>query len=402
MPEKNEKSNKGSTDKLDIIKIIIISLIAIIILPIVIKAFKKEDDVAFTVNTLSSEEIAGESYTEKTTFDDSDMWETEVPDSTTVYTAEIADSVTEAETYIEFPVDINLANAEELMLIDGVGTVTAEKIINYRNMYGYFTDYKQLLNIDGIGDKKLDNIMDYIYISEEWLEVIESETAVVSETTFETTVAAGQKTVSETTTATKATAVTTDIEIVNEEFVNDKDEEETQITEFDFEKYEYEEAMTTRYVNFPLELNSATVEDLMCIDGVGEYTANNIVMYAQQYGFYSVEDLLEVSGIGEAKLAAIAPYVYVDSFLLPPEEETFYHSSEYFEEVVTEAQIPRVNVNTCGKYELMQLPGIDEVLAERIIAFREEIGGFLKIEELTLVEGMTNEKMSAIWDYVYI
>ena len=42
------------------------------------------------------------------------------------------------------------------------------------------------------------------------------------------------------------------------------------------------------------------------------------------------------------------------------------------------------------------------LMADRIIAFREEIDGFQKIEELTLVEGMTNEKMSAIWNYVYI
>ena len=39
---------------------------------------------------------------------------------------------------------------------------TSEKIISYRNMYGYFSDYSQLLNVDGIGEKKLDNLMEYI------------------------------------------------------------------------------------------------------------------------------------------------------------------------------------------------------------------------------------------------
>ena len=396
MSDNKEKANKKIPDKLDTIKIVCITLVAMIILPIVFNVFKKEDEFAFNVNTLSSEELAGESYTERTTFDDSDMWETEIPENTGITYA--VDSLTKSEIYVEFPIDINLANAEELMLIDGVGTVTAEKIISYRNMYGYFSDYTQLLNVDGIGEKKLNNLMDYIYISEEWLE-IPADNSVADETTIVITTPVVQKTATETVTVGKTTITTEDdIVIVNEEFIDDIDEE----PEYIDEKYEYEFYFETttmlHYVNFPLDLNIASVEELMCIDGIGEQTAQNIVNYARQYGFYSVEDLLNVNGIGNSKLAAIMPYVYVNSYLLPPIEETFYQESE----TVTEITIPRVNVNTCGKSDLMQLPGIDETLADRIIEFRESIGGFLKIEEITLVDGMTNEKMSAIWDYVYI
>ncbi len=392
--------NKKTTDKIDTIKAVGIALLAIIILPIFLKAFNKEDDIVFTVNTLSSEELAGESYTEKTTFDDSDMWETEVPENTKItYGVEIVDSLTEEEIHIEFPIDINLANTEELMLIDGIGTVTAENIVSYRNMYGYFSDYTQLLNVDGIGEKKLDNLLNYIYISEDWLEVTTADTTLFIETTALTTAPATQKTNTETITVSKETTVTTeDIVIVNEEFVDEIDEETKYIAENDEYEFSNEETIDTLYINFPIELNTASVDALMCIDGIGEQTARNIVNYARQYGFYSVEDLLNVNGIGSLKLAAIIPYVYVNSYLLPPKEETFYQKSEVF----TETEIFKVNVNTCGQSELMQLPGIDKTLADRIIAFREEIDGFQKIEELTLVEGMTNEKMSAIWNYVYI
>lgn len=394
--DNKEKSDKKTMDKFDIIKAVCIALAAMIILPIIINAVNnKENEFEININTLSSEELAGETYTERTAIDDSDIWETEVPENSGMtYTVEIIDSLTESEKYIEFPLDINLANAEELMYIDGVGTVTAEKIISYRNMYGYFSDYNQLLNVDGIGEKKLDNLMNYIYISDEWL-----ETTAATSTVLEVTAPLTQKKSTETVTVSKETSVTTeDIVIINEEFIDDVENEIEDTNTDDEYEFTYEETTTTRYVNFPLDLNTASIEDLMCIEGIGEQTAQNIVNYARQYGFYSVEDLLNVKGIGNSKLASIIPYVYVNSYLLPPKEETFYQESEAMTEIV----IQKVNINTCGKNEFMQLPGIDEALADRIIAFRESVGGFLKIEELMLVDGMTNEKLSAIWNYVYI
>ena len=62
----------------------------------------------------------------------------------------------------------------------------------------------------------------------------------------------------------------------------------------------------------PLDLNTATVEQLEALPGIGPSTASAIVSYRQQHGrFASVEELLEVRGIGEAKLAELRPKVRV-------------------------------------------------------------------------------------------
>lgn len=56
----------------------------------------------------------------------------------------------------------------------------------------------------------------------------------------------------------------------------------------------------------PLDLNTATVEQLDALPGVGPSTAQKIVDYRQAHGpFRSVDELDGVSGIGPAKLAEL-------------------------------------------------------------------------------------------------
>jgi competence protein ComEA len=62
----------------------------------------------------------------------------------------------------------------------------------------------------------------------------------------------------------------------------------------------------------PVDLNSAGLEQLDGLPGVGPATAKAIVDYRTRHGrFRSVDDLLAVPGIGPAKLASLKPLVRV-------------------------------------------------------------------------------------------
>ncbi|MBW7867772.1 MAG: helix-hairpin-helix domain-containing protein [Brumimicrobium sp.] len=63
-----------------------------------------------------------------------------------------------------FPLDINYASIEDLMLIKGVGIKTATSIVEYRQENGYFNTMDELLGIKGIGPATLEKLKEYLFI----------------------------------------------------------------------------------------------------------------------------------------------------------------------------------------------------------------------------------------------
>jgi competence protein ComEA len=62
----------------------------------------------------------------------------------------------------------------------------------------------------------------------------------------------------------------------------------------------------------PVNLNTATPEELEALPGIGPVLAARIVEYRTAHGpFTAVEELLDVPGIGEALLEKLRPLVTV-------------------------------------------------------------------------------------------
>jgi competence protein ComEA len=61
-------------------------------------------------------------------------------------------------------ININSADLSELDTIPGIGPVTAQKIIDYREKYGAFNSIEDLKKIGGMGDKTIDKFRDKVDI----------------------------------------------------------------------------------------------------------------------------------------------------------------------------------------------------------------------------------------------
>ncbi|MFM9138594.1 MAG: helix-hairpin-helix domain-containing protein [Actinomycetota bacterium] len=60
--------------------------------------------------------------------------------------------------------DLNLANSKQLAALPGVGTELGAAIVAYRRQIGRFTSVEQLLEVKGIGPRKLEAIARHIRI----------------------------------------------------------------------------------------------------------------------------------------------------------------------------------------------------------------------------------------------
>lgn len=194
------------------------------------------------------------------------------------------ESITTVKTEPSFPISLNSITFDELLYIKGIGEVTAQKIIDYRSSIGYFTSRYQLLEIDGIGENKMNTIMEYTYIEDENLDYY------YEETTLE----------------------------VAEEPQPDEPQRNVQnnfesIVDGDSNVVEVEVTTYVEPITYPIDLNTATLDELITIPNVTIEIAQEILNLRDTIQYYSNPyELLYIDGVTEQYLSEIIEYICVE------------------------------------------------------------------------------------------
>ena len=82
-------------------------------------------------------------------------------------TAPPAAEAAETAPVSEGLININTAGPELLDTLPGIGPELARRIVDYRNTNGPFVSIASLINVNGIGEKKLEGIWDYVTVEGE-------------------------------------------------------------------------------------------------------------------------------------------------------------------------------------------------------------------------------------------
>lgn len=78
--------------------------------------------------------------------------------------AESAEFTALTETVPLFPININTAGLEELMALPGIGETIAGRIIAWREANGPFRAVEELMNVKGIGEKRMEQLLELVTI----------------------------------------------------------------------------------------------------------------------------------------------------------------------------------------------------------------------------------------------
>lgn len=87
--------------------------------------------------------------------------------STDYQSAPVATPVTEVDNVsdsISGKINLNTATAEELMTIKGIGETLSQRIIDYRDTHGKFNTVEELTKVNGIGEKRLAAMREFVYV----------------------------------------------------------------------------------------------------------------------------------------------------------------------------------------------------------------------------------------------
>ncbi|MBL4746820.1 MAG: helix-hairpin-helix domain-containing protein [Flavobacteriaceae bacterium] len=127
------------------------------------------------------------------------------------------------------------------------------------------------------------------------------------------------------------------------------------------------------------ELNTASYQELMRVDGVSEALAKRIVNYRKRLFKYSVNEQL-----------------YEVWYLKKPLADKIL---KHFK-VLVAVPLKKVNVNTASFKEILKIVYIDYELTKKIMNYRDEIAEYQSLEELKNIPGFPIDKFNRIILYL--
>jgi competence protein ComEA len=156
------------------------------------------------------------------------------------------------------------------------------------------------------------------------------------------------------------------------------DEQNTVVTKV--YKTENREKYIPTKVVFPLivNINLADSLEFKQLKGIGKVFSSRIVRYRNWLGgFYATEQLLEVYGIDSVLFERIKPNL-----------------------LVSDADVKKININTCDQKDLSSHPYISYKAASSIVKYREHHGDYKSLNDLKRIPLIDDELLRKIALYL--
>lgn len=123
--------------------------------------------------------------------------------------------------------------------------------------------------------------------------------------------------------------------------------------------------------------------------GLKPWQASNMLKYRAKGGRYrKTEDLKRLYGMTDSMYLALLPYVVIDTLAIDRWRDSVRMAADSVPRYVSHKRDTILNLRTADTTELKMIKGIGSYRAKQIIRYREQLGGFVSVEQLREVKAL--------------
>lgn len=129
-----------------------------------------------------------------------------------------------------------------------------------------------------------------------------------------------------------------------------------------------------------VDLNTATIEQLLQIPSIGHQLPYRIINFREKLGgFFTVQQIRETYGMTDSIYQKIFPYFKIES-----------------------STIKKININSATEYELSRTAFISKDIAKAIVIYRNQHGLFHQVEDIKKIVFINNEVYLKVFPYLTV
>ncbi len=150
----------------------------------------------------------------------------------------------------------------------------------------------------------------------------------------------------------------------------------------------------------PNKTDSLTLLEL----GLKSYVVKNILKYRRSGGvFRKPKDFARIYGMNKTVFKQLKSYIKIEKNRVEVADKKVEIKTDDTVKVIQKQTIETVEIeslklNSVTKDELVKIKGIGKYTANSIVYYRKKLGGFIAVEQLKEVKGMTEENYQKIKD----
>jgi len=133
--------------------------------------------------------------------------------------------------------------------------------------------------------------------------------------------------------------------------------------------------------------------------GLKDKTVHTIQNYLSKGGhFYKPEDLKKVYGLHPNDYSRLEPYVKIENSKANSDNNPVEYTKKEVE--IKHPSLSVIDINAADTAAFISLPGIGGKLAARIVNFRDRLGGFYSIDQISETYGLADSVFQKIKQYL--